>query len=204
MGEKDPHKIAHLYAAMEYVEDNALAVDVGAHHGIYSLLMAGRFCEVVSFEPCTEARKILKKNTACVDNVAINGSAVSDVTGSGTCLWRKAKVTGDNTQGCYIGRTGEVLVEDDVRTVRLSDVFYGEQTVTFLKIDVEGTELQVLRGAKRQIVQDRPVIMIEMVDRYLRTRGGTSAEALHQYVTERGYERVKVMDEDHIYVPSAG
>ncbi len=192
------YKIDHLLVALDHVQRWGLAIDVGAHHGVYTMLLAGRFRHVVAYEPCSF--EVLQRNTRRATNVRIRRAAVSDVAGR-TKLWRKEKVRSGNTQGCYIGDTGEVLVDEDLPVVRLDDLSF-LYSINFLKIDVEGMELNVLKGAKTCVTRDRPVIMIEAVDRYLRKRGSTSKPELFSWLTQRGYRGVQVIGEDHICVPT--
>jgi hypothetical protein len=58
--------------------------------------------------------------------------------------------------------------------------------VSLVKIDVEGAELQVLRGMENLLKLHRPTLLVEITDTFLRSLGD-NAEALLRYVTQHGY-----------------
>jgi len=60
------------------------------------------------------------------------------------------------------------------------------KSIDVMKIDVEGAELRVLRGATGVIEKFSPMLIVEVVDETLRTFGATSAE-VHDFFTSRGY-----------------
>lgn len=117
--------------------------DVGANIGTFSLVAAAAGVRAVhAYEPAPRAREWLARNTALnglADRVDIHPVAVSDVDG-----WVGF------TEGLDIANhvTGQAAPDDSqaVRCVRLDSVIDGS-TPFFLKIDVEGHELEVLAGA---------------------------------------------------------
>ena len=62
----------------------------------------------------------------------------------------------------------------------------GVNRVDVIKIDVEGAELLVLKGAQETLARYHPTLLIEIVDRQLRQMG-TSAAEVTQFLTARGY-----------------
>jgi len=69
--------------------------------------------------------------------------------------------------------------------VRLDDYFAGvSHPLRLLKIDVEGHELAVLRGAEQMLEQQRPALLMECEDRHLRQGG---VHEVFDFLTERGY-----------------
>jgi hypothetical protein len=67
------------------------------------------------------------------------------------------------------------------------DNIVGDRTVDFVKIDVEGFEVHVLRGAKHVIARDQPLILTEVVERHLKS-AGESPESLSELLGNAGYK----------------
>jgi hypothetical protein len=72
-----------------------------------------------------------------------------------------------------------------------------------LKIDVEGAELQVLRGAEQTLARHRPVLMIELDSQLLSTMGTSSAD-VRNLLASYGYNEDGVFDDSNVrFVPRA-
>lgn len=137
----DNFQIDHLRAALSFVKNTDVALDIGAHRGIWSKHMATVFNKVIAFEPNYEMFKLIpdyieKYNLACGSD-------------SGKCSLQKGKRNTGQTN-CIAG--------DDITMVRLDDY---DLKPSFIKIDVEGMEFDVLKGARDIIMDYRPLIMIE-------------------------------------------
>lgn len=133
--------------------------DVGAHVGYYTLLssrLVGTEGRVYSFEPNPENARYLRRHCAVnrCGNVSITEAAASDR--GGTARFRFG--TGSGT-----GRLAEEGEEGvvSVASLRLDD-FAAERALapSAIKIDVEGAEASVLRGALRILEEARPVIFL--------------------------------------------
>jgi FkbM family methyltransferase len=159
----DP-EMHELYAAL--VRGDApprVFFDVGANHGMHSLRLLAHGVRVVSFEP----------NPAChaflLDCCKANGLrpelepvAVGEAPGSAELV-----VPGDRT---WLGRTVPEVQESWRKEVRIwrvpqvsLDVYAGARGVVpdLVKIDVEGGEIAVLRGARRLLSTARPIVIFE-------------------------------------------
>lgn len=79
-----------------------------------------------------------------------------------------------------------------IKIERLDDVLEREnvQKVDLIKIDVEGFELEVLKGAKTTILLHKPLLYIEVDDANLQQQG-TSASRLIQFIKDLGYNCVE-------------
>ena len=71
-----------------------------------------------------------------------------------------------------------------VPTVRLDDYFRAEQRVSLLKIDVEGAELEVFRGAQRILSEQSPLVVFECENRHLE---GRTVQDVFAHLTSLGY-----------------
>jgi len=130
----------------EQLKPGHVFVDVGAHIGYYSAMAAelvGTNGKVFAFEPNPTSYALLVKNTAQYgDIVNAYRFAVSDRNEKG-CLYLNAKNSGDHRM-LNPGRWSRV----NVKVVRLDDVeALRDVSVDFMKIDVQGAECGVLRGA---------------------------------------------------------
>jgi FkbM family methyltransferase len=126
--------------------------DVGAHAGIYSLAAAratGAGGTVVAVEPNQINAAHFARHMALnsVDSVRLIEAAASDASGVATFS------SGPTDYEGRLNPTGDITVP----TVRLDDL---EPAPDVIKIDVEGHEAAVLRGAGRILHVDRPVIFI--------------------------------------------
>jgi FkbM family methyltransferase len=142
---------AQLMRAATYgLKKRRTAVDIGAHIGLTALPLAEMFDEVYAFEPEPENYCCLLANTMDCGNVFRLCHALGDKPGhSGIAL------PDDNNSGCwYLTDNGRGV------TVATLDVFHFNN-VDFIKIDVEGFEGRVLRGAQHTIARSRPTIFFE-------------------------------------------
>ena len=93
----------------------------------------------------------------------------------------------------HVGSNGGLIDDGDllahpgvvVPTFRLDDIVEGP--VGFLKMDVEGAEGRVVKGAARLIERDRPIITTELKDEMLRRVSGTSVAEYLGYFERLGY-----------------
>ena len=143
---------AEEYAAFKpCVHDGAFVMDVGANVGAYTLLFstwAGPSGRVIAFEPSDASRSGLERHlrlNGLSDRVSVRAEAVAEATG--TVSFKDAGSDGDN----------RILASprDDARVVPSVSVddFCATHDLApdLIKIDVEGAELAVLRGARETI-----------------------------------------------------
>lgn len=144
-------------------------VDVGAHHGGSLEPFARRGWSVFAFEPDSRNRALLVPRTNNYLNVHVDPRAVSDEDAAGLTLFRSDVSSGISTLARFHGSHAPA---EQVNTVTLRSFLKekGDPHVTFLKIDAEGFDLQVLRGYPWE--RDRPdVIVCEFEDRKTRAFG---------------------------------
>lgn len=114
--------------------------DVGAHHGFVTLCAARRAREVHAFEPSARNRAVLRRHMRWNDiaNAHVHPFALSDCNGS-------ARFGGNGTSKTFALDRGDELV--DVRRAESLVETGACPAPTFMKIDVEGAEPDVLAGA---------------------------------------------------------
>lgn len=141
-----------IFAALSPLDNvfkNGRALDVGANIGNHSIYYSRHFKNVDSFEPHPRIAKLLRFNTEPAGNIVVQEYGVGDE--SGTSVMNE--VAG-NIGASSIG-TGDISIE--IRTI---DSF-GYDDVVFMKVDVEGFEKQVLRGARETIARCSPILIVE-------------------------------------------
>ena len=141
---------------------NGLVLDVGANIGNHTLYFCNE-CEVACvhcFEPITSTYAILKKNIEInnlVDRVVLHCLAIGEKSG-------KAKVAVYDKNN--IGATYLTIDRDGgIPMICIDDMTF-DRSVSLIKIDVEGFEMQAIRGCLKTIEKDKPYIMIEIRDEF--------------------------------------
>lgn len=144
-------------------------LDIGAHHGIFSLVAARRTGEhgfLAAFEPSPRERHRLRLHlrwngfrAARVESLAV-GAASSE-----TEFFQV--VSGDDTRsGLQPPQSGDATISIPVKTIGLDQYLLESSLgrVDVIKLDVEGAELDVLRGATKVLADLRPMILCEVLD----------------------------------------
>lgn len=132
------------------------AVDVGGWYGPWTHRLAGRALRVVTLEPVPRLARLL--TATAPPNVRVVHAAASDRPGVAR-LWLPPGDGGDRGVSSLVRRDihGPCL---DVDCVTLDGL--GLRDVGFIKIDVDGNEPAVLRGATGILARDRPALFVEL------------------------------------------
>ncbi|WP_187152668.1 FkbM family methyltransferase [Acidianus manzaensis] len=143
---------------LEFVKDGGVVVDVGANVGIYSLIAAKYAERVFAIEANPEIIPILNYNITLNDfkNVTVINKAVSDSEGKVKLYLGKAHEVSSILPSFMEGYTYSKYVE--VESTTLDNLLSGV-SVNLLKIDVEGAEVNVLRGAKETLKKAKRIII---------------------------------------------
>jgi FkbM family methyltransferase len=135
------------------------AIDVGAYHGVYSLLMAAK-CkaggQVVAFEPDPYAREILRRN------IFFNPKLKEPTIEEAACAERQGTELFFVRHGNSRSSLVRSLNDSESVTVRLVnlDGYIAEHHLTprLIKIDAEGAEIRILQGATRLLLSEAEVL----------------------------------------------
>jgi len=176
-----------------YVDPDSLVLDIGASIGVWTVPLgrtaSSRGALVWCFEPNPENVRWLtaniERNGLC-DVVDVKAVGLGARAGTAHLFLREHG--GGN--GALSDRGGADRVP--VSVARLDD-FDLPRRVSFMKLDVEGFEIEVLRGARDTIARDRPVIFGEFSAEWLKIRGENLARYLKS-LAGLGY-RVFAVDE---------
>lgn len=168
-------------ALLEHLVPNrAVALDIGANHGIYAYALSRLSPEVHCFEPLAECCRYIQDHHAA--NIIVHNTALADRAGelelhvpiiSGHAVYTRASL--DRPEGPSESRRVEVRTLDS----------YGLTDVGFIKIDVEGLEASVLSGAEHTLQTCHPILLIE-IDRARHNRG--SFLSVHAALQSMGYD----------------
>ncbi|MCG8592120.1 MAG: FkbM family methyltransferase [Proteobacteria bacterium] len=188
-GSYEPNEFALL---SEILEVGGNFVDVGANEGLYTLFASrrvGKSGRVVALEPSSRELQFLERNIARnrLRNVDVVPVAASDREARAELTIAEQSHAGQSTLGKFAYAISPAGTET-VALRRLDDVLQELDlaSVDVVKIDVEGSEVAVLRGAEATLVRDHPLLLVELVEAALRGQG-TSREELMSQLTGLGY-----------------
>lgn len=163
------------------IDKNRNCVDAGANKGVFTYWMERLSRHVYAYEPNPKMFKTLVKSIGA--KATVNFAALSDQAGEFALRIPKTTRGSYSNQGASLNhfKVGDSYGEVMVDTRRLDDE--GLTDVGFIKIDVEGHEMEVLDGAVATIKRDRPTLLIEMEQRHT----GRPIEDDLKRVTDLGY-----------------
>jgi FkbM family methyltransferase len=167
---KGTYQFKKYQRALPYVANRGHTLDVGAHVGLWSRVMALDFETVTAIEPMSDLRDCFVRNVP--ETVRLLPCAVGSKRG-------KARIgfPSDNSGNARVaefeGKTFEQTEAPEVVEVVTIDSL-ALPHIDFMKIDVEGFEFDVITGAEQTIRKHRPVMIVEQkpsqAERYGRGR----------------------------------
>lgn len=143
-----------------------ISLDVGANKGVYAYALLAHSAAVHAFEPNPKMFEMLRRWGGT--RVHLHQMALGAVVGEAELLVPKS-ARGYSNQGASLSAV-KVAGEHravTVKVMRLDDLNLAD--VGFMKIDVEGFEREVLRGAAETLRRQRPNLLIEMEERHTKT-----------------------------------
>lgn len=157
-----PRQEPEIRAIRELVTPGTTAIDVGAWWGPWTYWLSWRAGKVIAFEPMPEAARYLERVTP--RNVEVVNVALSDCEGEAELLVPGGR-RGCDKLASFIDHRVDNVRRMPVKTACLDR--FGFEDVGFVKIDVEGHEAAVLRGAAGTIEKWKPALVVEIEQRYL-------------------------------------
>ncbi len=163
-----------------YIKNDAVILDIGANIGNHSIYwaMMNNARKIYSFEPIKDTFKILKKNieiNELSDKIKIFNLGLSNQKINGSISFFDYT----NIGGTHVKQdpNGNLLLD------KLDNIKIEEDAVDFVKIDVEGHELEVLQGARETLLKYKPMIFIEIFPE--------NKTKVHEYLINLGYRLEK-------------
>lgn len=194
------HEWEEVQFCLRYLRPGDHFVDVGANVGVFSTLVGTRIPDVriTAVEPFPPVREDLVANLALNGlDVTVVDAAVSDTAGTATfevldrdVLNRLASPGTSGTRADPGPGAGAAGISVPVTTL---DELVGADPPALVKIDVEGSELLVMRGARRllSIPGTAPVLLFEHAGHG--THFGITPAQVRQFLAELGY-RIYLLD----------
>ena len=182
-------------ALRRLVKPGALVLDIGANIGAHTLSLAnlvGPAGRVLAFEPTDYAFRKLSRNLELNPELAprvqayhcfLTGTDAAPVPSGVYSSWPLAKEAGLHAK--HLGRE----MRTEAARARSVDSVLAEhpgRTVQLVKLDVDGFECDVLRGAARLLSEVRPIFVMELAPYVLEERGASLDEMLG-FFSANGY-----------------
>ena len=154
---------------LERLSDGMIFFDIGSNVGIYSISVAKKYpkSRVYAFEPCKSTFKILLENIKInnVSNIIAENVALADYVGYAKLLINDQDRDGLNTIAKFaVHPDSKIIGAEDVRVITIDEYLKktGIENVDLIKIDVEGAEYMVLKGAVELLSKaNAPDILLE-------------------------------------------
>jgi FkbM family methyltransferase len=149
---EDVYRGDRLVEAMKVVPGRGVAVDAGANVGMWTRELAKAFKRVIAIEPNAANAECLDVNTAQFTHVAVVRCALGEVTGTIAMETKKGNFSATVAPG------GSVDDKARVPMMRLDEL--GLEACDYLKVHVNGYELQALKGAVETLRRCKPVLTV--------------------------------------------
>jgi len=168
---------------------NKVFYDIGANYGYYCLKFAGNASHIYAFEPVSRTHDILAKNIRRnnLTNVTAYKLGLSDKKSS-----REIHLYGNSGKNSLFLRSGklnphEMLIGQEVIDLVTLDDFIRDERLTppdLIKVDIEGSELYALRGARKTITKYQPILLIEYMEATFKDAGYSRSDLLSELRAE--------------------
>lgn len=189
-------------AFLEFLRDELRAddtyVDVGAHVGIDAAFAAHRAPNgrVVAFEPAPDTVALLQHSVGRLENVDVVPAALGNAEGTVTL---RANPKWHPEDAATRSRFGAGPPVGEAQVLRFDDWATGFGSLDVVKIDVEGDELDVLKGMSDSLRRLQPrVVAVEIYEPYLAAAGATKAEII-DLLADLGYRRERRIGDNVIF-----
>lgn len=178
----------HLDYLKKMTANDGVAIDIGAHFGLYSLVLAKYFKKhVIAFEPTPYSAEIFRKNIAfnkLSNLIELREAAVGREIGTATFLIQQQEGAVSNSLVDY-WHSDEHKNKIKVDVVSIDETV--SEKINFIKIDAEGNELDVLLGAKSAIEKNRPWILLALHPSAIEQKGD-KLEEIWNYFEKQKYQ----------------
>lgn len=172
---------------------NVMLLDVGCNKGNWTaealrLAMPGAAVQVHAFEPSAATREMLTRRLGAEESVKIHSYALSDSDGE-SLFYSSAEGAGTNSLSACSGDRAERV---EIKTIDNFLSSEGIESVSMVKIDTEGFDLLVIKGAERMLVEGRcEVVQFEYNWRWLLNHA--SLRDVFMFIADKPYRLGKLV-----------
>lgn len=174
------------------IKEGGTVIDVGANMGLYTLFMSrlvGKEGVVYSLEPISFVYKLLENNKklSSISNIILNRVAVSNYCGNMKLLLNAQSGLTSQRQTMR----GEGIIGEEIVECVTLDKFMSANNINrvdFLKIDVEGSEKDVLEGCKKLLEEQKDLILMVELDKENDEINGNLRKEVVDRMYKIGYE----------------
>ena len=200
---KGTYQIKKLREAMKWCRKFRRAVDVGAHVGLWSMHLVRKFARTEAFEPVSDFRACLVENVGlagsddgmCDDTFGLHDCALGNVL-IGGLDFVTMDINPADTGGTHVHAAG-LNGDQPMIGLKSMDSFCFE-AVDFIKIDCEGYELEVLKGAVETLKRCKPCVIVEQKPHKLLPNFGIKGTPAVDFLRSLGAVLRKEMGGDYI------
>ncbi|HEX5655216.1 MAG TPA: FkbM family methyltransferase [Chitinophagaceae bacterium] len=188
------YEAENLLLIDKYIEPGMHVVDVGAHIGLMSVIFAhktGVKGKVYAFEPTPSSFELLQKTIALNHSNSIirpENAALGEQSGETSFFISEHRADNSNS---LVDNNRQDRLEQRIRVKLYSIDDYVNQEkiekIDFIKIDAEGAELSVLRGALKTLQRFQPNMILALHPEGIRNFGH-NLEDIWDFITGRGYK----------------
>lgn len=180
-------------AMARYLNSGDVFYDIGANVGFFSLIaarMVGSSGKVYAFEPVPTNAAVVRRNARLnnLQNITVYEKAVSSSPGKGELL------LAEHPGGAMLATAGATMNSASRGAITVDlvsiDEMIAQKALTppsLVKVDVEGVELDVLRGMSESIKQFKPIVIYETDDKYQEAFMRKNKE-VDEFLEALGYE----------------
>jgi len=186
-----------------HIRPGSIAIDCGANIGLHSLAMLFSqpdLARLIAFEPHPEIFSVLTENVAKYPKIEAVNKGVSSTKTTMTAAPLKDSV---NPAGAVLTQKGwfSKLMgynSEDYKVEVVSLDSLNLQNVSFIKIDVEGHEMEVIDGAAKMLAEQRPALIVEIWDLEEPELRASKVNKIAAF----GYNVVPISKIDTLFVPA--
>jgi FkbM family methyltransferase len=175
-------------------------IDIGANIGYYTTLFSklAHKGSVYAFEPDESNFQLLKEN--CSINKCSNAKLFRHAIGNDECS-RKLFLSEINFGDHRLYPVDENRSFTEVKMVTIDGFLGSEEAFDFIKMDIQGFEMEALKGMQSKITSDKPIILLEVWPAALLKNNTTPVE-IFSFLNNLNYEIFDVENTENKILPS--